>query len=298
VLAAAPDAVTASIAAALRSGAEGAGAVLGNCPLGGTIDASCNEQGGSSMVSSTLSNCSIAASRPGETVVSSGRLTTTVAAIGVCRTGVLPQNVRITTRFENFTAALRAADGTLIERLTGSFTQTIDPSGQGCAGVHGSLSIDGSLAVERPSARADIALVAGGLRFSLGSSGPEPCARELLTNGSMEVDDRATGRRFTSRFRDLRMLLVEEDNDAVTASFEGAMGVDCLGELELRTEEPLWLPNASDCPTAGLLVVLRADASEARVGFTAAGGLEIELDTGGVPERTEVSSCRESAQCS
>ncbi len=293
---AAAGTVLASVTEALRSTGDGGAAVLGNCPRGGTVDATCTEQGGSTTVSSSFSSCAIAGPSPSDTITSSGGLTTTVASIGVCRTGALPRNVRITTRFNNFTGTLRAGNGTLIERVSGSFTQTIDPSGQGCAGADGTLTTDGSLNAQQPSIGIDVALVARGLSFALGSSGGAPCTRTVTASGGMDVDDRATGRRFSTNLRGLEMTLTKEQNDAVAATLDGSMAVNCLGDIDLQTPSPLMIPNGTDCPTAGLLALMRADGIDGQVGFTAEGGFDIDLDADGLPEK-EVSSCHQSSQC-
>ena len=270
-------------------------AVRGECPRGGSVDVSCSEHGASTTVSSSYSSCGLVDATTGDVEVASGGLVITLAATGVCSSGVLPQDVRYALQAKNLVGTVADANGTIIERFAANFSEEFEPAGQGCAGANGSETFDGSLSDQRTGGAADLSLNAHGLSLVLTSSGT-PCVQHIAAHGSLDVQDHVSQARFSESLDGVAVTLIDQGNDNTAATLDGRLTNDCLGEVQVRTSTALQFVRGEACPVGGLVVVSRGDDTDGRVAFNASGGAAFDFDADGTTDK-EISRCNEAAQC-
>ncbi len=297
-----PDSSTAGLqgtmAAVVPAGPAGGGAASEPCERGGTISASCGESGGSSTINASFSKCAMFDDVTGLLMTASGRVVIVVAAPGVCSSGVIPDNVRISTKFTGFSAVFTDPySGAEITRVAlSNLTETIDPSGQGCLGPNGTFTLNGSFTVTMPEADVDLSGTANKLALQTTSSGA-PCVLQLIANGSVDLKDNSSGRHFSESFANTGATLQEAPDGSLLGSLNGSLNASCVGEMTLTTDEPIALPGGG-CAQDGQLSVAFADGTHGRIWFTAGGGLAFDYDDDGTPDR-QVMDCSDASvsQC-
>lgn len=276
-------AATAARARALPRAAE-------SCPAGGTVSVSCQESGGNSTLTASFSKCGIPDEATGLVMISNGKLVAVVAARGVCSSGVIPGNVRITTQFTSFSAIIKdSSSGAEITNVSlPSFSEAIDPTGEGCVGPDGTYTLNGSFAVTTLDAGVDLSGKATKLALQITSSGA-PCVLQLIANGSLDLTDKGNNRHFTASFASTHATLQEGPDGTMLGALDGEVTASCVGKMTLTTDEPLGLLGGG-CPVDGQLSVAFADGTHGQTWFTAAGGLALDYDDDGTLDR-EVLDC-------
>ena len=273
-------------------GSDGGAAAPDPCPAGGTMNVSCRESGANSVLTAVMANCGIPDEETGLLVTSTGTFVMTVASRGVCSTGVIPDNVRITTHFTNFSCGITDAGGAVVTTMfLPDLTETFDPRGYGCAGPNGTFSLSGSFTITMADMGVDLSSVASNLSLQVASSGT-PCVLESTANGDLEVSDRSNDRHFTASFAGNRVTFAEGPEGSMLATLDGGMRLSCVGDVVFQTEIPLRLPSGG-CATDGRLLVTLAGGT-GRVEFTAAGGLAFDYDADGTADRV-VGDCHDAS---
>lgn len=291
----AAPALTRRVIAGLEVGARFRPQASEPCDGGGTMNVSCRESGGNSILTAVLANCRVPDEETGGMVTSSGTLVGTVASLGVCSTGVIPSNVRLTTDFTNFTSQYADAGGTVVGNLSlPNFTESIDPTGQGCAGPNGTLSLSGSYTTSIVAVSVDLSVAANNLSLQVASSGT-PCALEMTATGSLEVGDHANDRQFTVSFSNSHVTFGSEES--MDGALDGSMGVSCIGHVAFQTDMPIRI-GGGGCASAGRLSVTLASGTNGRIDFTAAGGVAFDYDADGSADKV-VAECHDASvtQC-
>jgi hypothetical protein len=265
----------------------------------GSMDVSCSESGSSSTLTTVLYNCRLVDPTSGDSMTANGNMTITVAARGVCATGVIPDNVMVATHYRSFSSTTTDSHGAVIETVSFSeMTETVVPTGQqGCAGADGTLTENGSFSMAAPGISANLSGSATNLALQVTSTG-SPCTMYVIATGGLALTDQAANRRFTvSAFQGAGATLTPQSDDSLLATLAGTLATDCVGTVTLQTTTALHLVGAP-CPTAGVLWVTRADGTNGRITFTAGGGMAFDYTGDGLTERT-VASCRDPsvAQC-
>lgn len=287
-----------TMAAAAPAGPAGGGAASEPCEHGGTISGSCSESGGNSTLNASLSKCALLDDVTGLLMTASGKVVIVVAARGVCSSGVIPDNVRVSTKFTSFSAVFTDLySGAEITRVSlPNFTETIDPSGQGCLGPDGTFTLNGSFTVTLPEVDVSFTGTANKLAMQTASSGA-PCVLQLIANGGVDLKDNNSGRHFSESFANTGATLQEGPDDSLLGSLNGSLNASCVGEMTLTTDEPIALPSGG-CAQDGRLSVAFADGTHGRILFTAGGGLAFDYDDDGTPDR-QVTDCRDASvsQC-
>jgi hypothetical protein len=262
------------------------------CPGGGTIKVTCKESGGSSVLSVVMKNCGIPDDTSDLLVTSNGSLTITIAARGVCASGEIPSNVRMSTRYVGFTARSTDSQGVVHTSVSlPDFTATLDPTGAGCAGPDGTVTLNGTFSVTATDTGVDLTGTAHSVSLQVSSSG-EPCnLLEVTAKGRLDLTDRLNDRRFSAAFTSTNATFRKAADQTETSALDGPMTVDCLGTVTFATVEPLQ-QSADGCAVAGQLLVVLADGTNGRVVFLASGGVAFDYNADGTPDMT-VSDCHD-----
>ena len=280
-----------AIASAVPGVSTGGGASTEACPNGGAVSASCAESGGNSTITASFSKCAVLDEQTGLLMTSNGKFVAVVSALGVCSNGVIPDNVRISTKFSSFSAVFTdPSSGTEITRVSlPSLTETVEPTGQGCSGPNGTFTLNGSFGVTVHDAGVDLSGTASKLVMQMLSSGA-PCVLQLITNGGVDLKDIGNDRHFSVSFANTGATLQEGPDGSMLGSLNGYLKASCVGEMTLTTDEPLGLPGGG-CAEDGRLAVVFTDGSHGRIWFTAGGGLAFDYDDDGTLDR-QVLDCR------
>lgn len=266
------------------------GETAGSCSEGGTVNLSCQESGGNSTITASLSNCGVLVG--GEVVTSDGNFVVVVTNPGVCSSGVIPNNVPFTTHFIGFSATYSDGTGT----STPDFTETVDASGLGCAEeLDGTFTLDGSFVVTAPDG-VDLSGTTSQLRMQITSSGA-PCVLQVTGNGSLDLKDNGNDRQFSASFANTRATVQAGPYSSLQESLDGHLNASCVGEMTVTTNTPLTVPGGG-CSTGGQLSVAFADGTHGNIHFTSEGGVEFDYNGDGTFDNA-VSNCHDSSisQC-
>ena len=268
--------------------------------IGGSVNGSCEVENRQSILRASFDHCRIPFG-DGRVLTGDGGLRIQVNDQSTCVSGRVAAAAMAEIEFDDFSQILTDANGNELSRSRTDGTDRIMPSGAGCAGRNVMELFDGTIDAVT-SNRLPGRLVAEGfdariemqvLQLDQSSSGT-PCARVLTANGSMDVEDRANGLRFSQTLSAVTIRFLEQD-EATLVEIDGDLVSGCLGSVTLATVAPIHLRNATDCPTAGTLRVTIADRiSEIRYG--AAGALSIDYTADGQFESV-ASDCRPIAEC-
>ena len=263
--------------------AGGAGARAAPCTGGGTIEATCAESGGRTIVVSRSTACGLVDDSRGVAVVTDGELDISIDALGVCQTGTVPPSAARTLHYRHFRATVH--DGPLvIESFTAPLlTERLETTVVGC-GDAGRVELDGRLLVARSNG-VDVTLDAHQLELRLSAAG-EPCVQTLEATGRLDVFDHAGGRQFSAALRALRASF-DVGSTVVRASIDGAATLDCVGAVAYASDAPLSIGGA--CASRGVLRVTLPSGVKARATLSES-GIEFDYDGDGAPDRS-VESC-------
>ncbi|MGH7788094.1 MAG: hypothetical protein ACRERC_14575 [Candidatus Binatia bacterium] len=289
-------------------GAAG-GQIAASCPAGGTRDESCTVSRGIARLEVAFEQCT--AMIGVQQVVVDGRLTRTVDDSKYCDTREISDNVEVTdalTEFRQTTTRPEGA-GTSVFELSGTYARRIVLSGSGCNGRNGTELLNGSLAfrclpgaptgvVGCPAGGGDLSVVARDLtvvRRATGEVGDCTATKTLV--GRLEVEDEISGQAFDTVYRQFFVAEETRGTGDVDLRFQGGLALDCLGEVSIITEVPLRRSPSARCPSAGILLIRLPDGLQRFVRY-ADGGLEVDLDGDGKPDR-KTDSCEDPtlAQC-
>jgi hypothetical protein len=283
------------IASAADEDAAGGGAAeCDSCPDGGSVCGSCDQHGSNYTLSGSFSNCKIFDSSSGSTLVLGGGLAVTAADPSVCE-GVIPSDTAVTIQLSKFSAQVRDAQGHT-ESVSANLTETITPSGYGCAPINGTMSLNGSLGVTSQAEGVDVSVNAQNLTLTLTSSGV-PCVTQILANGGLGVTDRLNARSLSEGFDNLRVTVADQSDSSVLSTIDGGLSATCIGNLTLQTLQSIRIPAGGQCPTGGVIAVQRDDGASGHIRFNAGGSVVIHYGDG-TPDKT-AASCRDASlsQC-
>lgn len=272
-----------------------AAAVCGPCPMGGSRCLTCTEDCCSSTEGSSFSNCGILDHGDGNLLIANGAGSETVAVGGLCEGADIPDDVKITNRFDHFSVAMQDG-GRTIGHVNASFAITVDPRGYGCAGADRTESLDGSLDVQSSPDGIDTSARFHGLQVQYDSGGV-PCTETVTADGGLEIVDRAQGRRFSEAFHGLQLTRLYQSSGTALVTIDGGVTVDCVGDVRFETQSPMLIPSGERCPIGGRLAITRAGITNC-VTFTATGGIDFDDGCDGTTDRS-VASCDDTslAQC-
>lgn len=255
--------------------AEGVAQVAA-CLNGGGLAATCAQAGGRAIVRTHADQCELTDPASGGRVIVDGRLTATIAASGVCRSGQVPPAAERRYRLSDFRATT-LVDGRTVESFaTTRLRMVVAPQSGGCGG-DADLHLDGRAVVTR-SDGTDVVVDARGLRLAVRFAG-EACARRIHADGVVAILDRGAG----ARQIDVDFEALQLDRALGGVRLDGAAIVRCVGRLQFESVEPIARDGA--CAERGALRLRLPSGAEARVGY-AAGGLTLDRDGDGVPERS------------
>jgi hypothetical protein len=274
------------------------------CGAGGTVEESCASDAQSSRLTITFSDCRTASGKRLE-LIRDGRLVRTVDDGLYCSTRQFADGARVNEELTGFRQAI-AIDGEIVIDFIGTFMRDFIPDGTSCAGRTGTERYDGSMTLRCaavgettacPPEGRDVTLVARGLTV-VRAAAPvgAGCARARTLLGRLELRDAISGQAFDAVYRQF----VVRDVTGMTSipiELQGALALDCLGELSINTEIPLLRAANERCPSNGLLFPRLADGTEPALRYQR-GALQIDLDGDGSDD-VKADSCEDPllAQC-
>jgi hypothetical protein len=281
--------------------ADGPGSAAGQappCAAGGTVEESCASDAQSSRLAITFSDCRTTSGKRLE-LIRDGRLVRTVDDGSYCSTRQIADGARVNEELTAFRQAI-AVDGEILIDFTGTFMRDFIPDGTSCAGRTGTERYDGSMTLRCaavgettacPPEGRDVMLVARGLTL-VRSAVPagSGCARARTLLGRLELRDAISGLAFDAVYRQF----VARDITGMTSApieLQGALALDCLGELSINTEIPLLRAADERCPSNGLLFPRLAGGTEPGLRYLR-GAVEIDLDGDGKSD-AQAESCED-----
>jgi hypothetical protein len=262
----------------LDDDAEGGGAGVVRCALGGTLEVESVVADGTCRRTTTYRQCR-EPSRNGTNVERDGVVTETVDDALFCQDPDRGRARRLTLDFDAFVESELTGAGALLARRTlTARSQRVAADEPGCAGPsfdEGRETIDGLVRFECDPDRnescsqaiADVVLRARGLtlqrRFEVEAEGSTfpLCQLRMQVDGQLAEENRRRGEQFTI---DYRGFIVREralaGGDSLVSQ-EGVLDIDCVGPVRFTTDRRLRLPAGESCPSAGdLQVALGAGA--------------------------------------
>jgi len=277
------DAARARIDAARKLGDGAPRSPFVDCSGGGTAEEQCNVAEGVATAAITFNNC-IESGEEG-TVTLDGAVSIAVDRPAFCVTGEVEEGDAVTLAFDNMTAVLRDPTEAVVESFAADITMSFVDEGPGCAGDDASFMMNGTMSSMSAGGATDHALTANNLLVAVSSAG-EPCVVTLLIDGSLSVDDAAGERAVSQSFDDFAMTFTALPNDRFGFTLDGALDVECLGNVTFDTIEQIIFIGAAECPADGLVEVTLENGTKARIGFTTAGGIEFDHGADGSVEST------------
>jgi hypothetical protein len=267
------------------------------CPRAGSADVQCVVNGGDSTRTIVYDRCEDDGPN-GSAIVRDGMLIETVGTQDYCSTGEIPPTARVRLEMRDFVVITNSPGGAFLNRRRATLTDDFQPEEAGCDGIQqGSELIDGTIRFDcdlddDPDCSpgiADITVRPANLRIVRTAHGP-PCQVRLVLTGDLETDNAVTGDQFRQTFSasgsvDDRFTVTETalpDGTSLVRG-DGRTTVQCLGEIEIRTEEQeaIRLDSGEPCPLAGALRVTLAPGAGSA---PAAGGAASPQPAGGAAE--------------
>ena len=230
----------------------------------------------------------------GHRVVRRGRVRVLVERAGYCSDGRIAPSDVVTLSLEGFAETETAGAETWLS-LTATLTSTRRGRGrQACAGDDAGEQLNGTLQLSCkpgaeswpcPDAGVDVALRADALQIERRSGG-FPCEREATLSGRLAVQDRSSGETYTQSFDTLRIAERTLAGNVRSLDLVGRVSSDCVGPVDLVTQQPLLLPPKSDCPVGGAITLGQPDdepmpVAAALLAFARAAPPRGDLDTPG-----------------
>jgi hypothetical protein len=283
------------------------GRIGSSCQGGGTRDESCTLRSGRAQLEIVFDACTVTIGA--QQLVVDGRLTRTVDDLQFCETGQIGDRVEVTDALTDFRQTTTRPDGggASVFELSGTYTRRFVFTSSGCNGGIGTEHFDGDLAFRCtpampsgvagcPAGGRDLALVARDLTVNRARIGVGVCPPKTVF-GRLEVDDRISGQAFDTVYRNFVVAEAVRETGEVDLQLEGGLTLDCLGEVSIVTEVPLRRSPSAGCPSRGILLIRLPDGLQHAVRYHD-GGLEIDLDGDGKPDRT-TATCEDPslAQC-
>jgi hypothetical protein len=257
------------------------------CADGGQGRTTCDVTGDQSHWETSLSSCRRFLPEMGVTIFTDGNYAYVVDDPYACTEG-LPDGAPVTLDVRDYTQRAVDDGGNELSRFSGHYIQTTTLRGEGCAGLNDTRVLDGTMQHRFVTAGLDIEITADQLTIDVDSYG-EPCAVRVSPNGRLAVADHANGRRFGQIFGNAQVTFQEG-----FAAIDGDIANDCIGNAVFETLEPLYTDRLDECPIAGFIRVSFVDGARATVRFTDSGGVEIDYDDDGHPDKV-AASCHDAA---
>jgi hypothetical protein len=287
----------------LETPAEGgAASTFFECPFGGFASIACIPGAEVSRVDAIFIDCATVDPLTDSLFGLNGDQTLEIADPGFCFTGEVLFGTSLVSASNDLELFTRSFDSDAFESLRmrdSVLSMTI--VGPGCAMAHGMLDATGWFVTECPG-RAPGSTGDCGEEFQRQSlvfeefslvttpqGMPPECSDLIVANG--RVDSLLENQ--SVRYSDYEEEVRQTQNGSLLTQ-AGLQFLPCLGRsIELGTLELIFTPLDAPCPTQGVLAIADPDTgATATVTFTSVGGVEIDEDADGTPERV-FESCRD-----
>jgi hypothetical protein len=233
----------------------------------------------------------------GNLVQRAGSFTLNSADAAVC-SGAIPTGVSFDATYQQFYFQVIDPDGNSVTAFD-EYTETFEAQAGGCTemqpdqfgfGIRGDgvRTLDGFERVIVADASGAILAAAE----TLADAVQIPVASRLQDNycqvaaqidGTIVSSDFNAQTQFQDQFTAFQVLQVPAAN-GLFLSYDGTVDTDCVGEVTMRTLEPLLVQSADDCPIGGRLRT-EVGGDTATVSYTGGGGLELDFGSDGSVEQ-------------
>ncbi len=267
-------------------GAEKAVATI-DCGTSGSLQVSCDVIGDQSILNVAALNC--VEDDSGTEVTVTGSYQVIVDDPLVCDAGLV-DGTDFTATFNNFTITSRVSSvqvARVFVNGTMSASGSLEP---GCT-TGGSLS--GTFTMDFISVDDDVdaSITAENLSIVVANL-PSSCDTTISVDGVLDVNDRSTGERTRQSYNNF-VVTVQQGTGSTFVSISGEASMGCLGAVSFTTVTPLEIPDGTDCPIGGELIVTIVNTGEtARVTYNSDLRVDIDVDDDGSIDRS-VTSCDE-----
>jgi hypothetical protein len=294
--------------AALRAAVGDPGRGVDPCKGSGSLSETCTVKNGVARLDSKYKRCRLVITGSAALVLD-GEFVRTVAAPKFCDTRTVPPGVEAVDELRDLRRQLVTTAGTVVSELRATLRTRSVEMGTGCDTPSGSEILDGTLAFmcrpdpvvadSCPPEGIDIALTARDLMVVRDSTtSGNACQQASTLIGRLESRDRVSGLQYDAVYRQFLVRRVPRAAGGDSVRLDGALGVDCLGEIVVTTEKPLLQAANARCPTSGLLLIDLPRGAPVAADFGRE-GLALDVDGDGNAD-VDVESCedRSLAQCS
>lgn len=249
------------------------------CSGGGTADVTCFTEDNTTVFSSTWSQCVEETGLPDSSTITTDGSVSLVAEIpDACIFKILPDSIGVTLDLD-FTIVRRDSLGAAIDSFGADVSIATEPTGAGCEGLNGVVTIDGTFTFLDALLGEGLSFSADNLTISASSEG-DPCTSTLVVNGGASVEHDSE---FSATYANLTLTHTEvAAGDSVT--IDGTVTTNCVGTVVFDTIEGIIIPGDDECPIAGLVEVTIQGNTSAWISFTAEGGVEFDFDMDGEAE--------------
>ncbi len=266
-------------AAIAKNRADAATRVPVPCEGGGTRDLSCTVDETGSHFTGVFVDCVIDTSQGASTTIN-GSVTLDTADPLACFSDSIPDSVAVTIAFNDFSIVVKDTGGVIVETFNADLTLAVAPSGPGCDGYDGTISIDGTLDAISIFDDLNLTLIADNLVITTTSVQGKPCTTTAVVTGGVFISDGETS---FSEVVDLTLTHRDFGTyDCVT--IDGTVSTNCTVGLTFETISPVYTNDGADCPYAGVVDVTLSDDTVARITFTDTGGVTFDYPVDGTPD--------------
>jgi hypothetical protein len=272
-----------------------------SCPGGGLANLSCTAEGLRSVLEALYVDCSF--TTPIGVRFFNGDQSVTVPGTSYCEDLQIPLGTPFTsTSIELELAVIVTESGAFRRELRRDAELTLRIEEPGCDLPLGVMQAEGSFSLTcagsvpgfRPCTRPNqpVEYLYDQFAMTVAPIAAGQCGNRLTANGGVQAPQIG----FAAVYENYVLELVSTPN-GLLSTIDGAQTLPCLGRRALftRTEQPLFTPLGSPCPSAGQLEILDTTVDRlARATFTMAGGLLFDYDGDGKTDE-EVSTCLDPA---
>jgi hypothetical protein len=250
------------------------------CEGGGTRDVSCTASATSSNLSGVFSNC-VADTSGGYTTTINGSVTVDVQDPLACgyKGFPLPDSVAVTIAFDNFSLVTTDSLDVIVDSFTADITISLAPTGPGCEGADGTISINGTMDSFSLLEDRNISVAADNLTMERATiedasgTGPDTCTTILIVDGGAVLSNAEHS--FSLSFVEFRYTITDLD-PYFRVTVDGSASTTCTNTLFYDTVLPILTTFDNNCPYAGAMRVLLSDNTLAQFVFTPSGGVTMD----------------------
>ena len=273
------------------------------CPGGGSSVQRCVVEHGISQLTVENTECRTAFA-DALVLITDGTTETTVDDAKFCDTRTVPAGVMVTEHSIEVRRRVVDRDGNNLAVLLETLKRSFVPSGIGCDGQDGTITVDGAKRFRctaspllpkgfpcPPEGRALTVEPSNLTIVRATQATTQGCMVGRTLVGEMTTIDAVSGERFDATYRQFFIRESVSDGNVSAVLLNGLVSMPCLGDLQYTTEKPLLISADVRCPSSGVLDV-GTDDRQSRVRYGPGSALAIDYDGDGQAD-LQVDSCED-----